>query len=34
MLLITLGASLLGNPLPDKEGQRSKIPEKGVIRAG
>ena len=34
MLLITLGASLLGNPLPDKEGKRSKIPEKGVIRAG
>ena len=34
VLLITLGASLLGNPLPDKEGKRSKIPEKGVIRAG
>ena len=34
VLLITLGASLLGNPLPDKEVKRSKIPEKGVIRAG
>ena len=34
VLLITLGASLLGNPLPDKEVKKSKIPEKEVIRAG
>ena len=32
--LITLCASLLGNPLPDKGVKKSKIPEKGVIRAG
>ena len=34
VLLITLGPSLLGNPLPDKEVKKSKIPERGVIRAG
>ena len=34
VLLITLGASLLGNPLPDKEVKKSKIPEKEVIQAG